>query len=116
MVKTPGVTKERATASRAKLTHGRGAPGSDRPRAATTIRYDTPASRVRPAPVHAASGPTQALGRLKRALDAAGGQGLDAQLDLERDLQREAGGTPDFAEGVRAFLEKRAAGFTGRAG
>ena len=39
---------------------------------------------------------------------------LDAQLDLERDLQREAGRTPDYAEGVRAFMDKRAPVFTGR--
>ena len=50
----------------------------------------------------------------KRALDAAETNTLDAQLDLERDLQDEAGRTPDYAEGVRAFLEKRAANFTGR--
>jgi len=50
----------------------------------------------------------------KRALDAAEANTLDAQLDLERDLQDEAGHTPDYAEGVRAFLEKRAPNFTGR--
>jgi 2-(1,2-epoxy-1,2-dihydrophenyl)acetyl-CoA isomerase len=50
----------------------------------------------------------------KRALDAEETNSLDAQLDLERDLQDEAGRTPDYAEGVRAFLEKRAANFTGR--
>jgi 2-(1,2-epoxy-1,2-dihydrophenyl)acetyl-CoA isomerase len=50
----------------------------------------------------------------KRALDAAESNALDAQLDLERDLQDEAGHTPDYAEGVRAFLEKRAPNFTGR--
>jgi len=44
------------------------------------------------------------------------GNGLDAQLDLERDLQREAGRTADYAEGVKAFLEKRKAVFRGRAG
>jgi len=37
-------------------------------------------------------------------------------LDLERDLQRDMGYTPDFAEGVTAFVEKRAARFTGKAG
>ena len=50
----------------------------------------------------------------KRAFDAAETNTLDAQLDLERDLQDEAGHTPDYAEGVRAFAEKRAPNFTGR--
>ena len=50
----------------------------------------------------------------KRALDAAETNTLDRQLDLERDLQDEAGHTPDYAEGVRAFIEKRAPVFTGR--
>jgi len=50
----------------------------------------------------------------KRALDAAETNPLDAQLDLERDLQDEAGHTPDYAEGVRAFSEGRAPSFTGK--
>jgi 2-(1,2-epoxy-1,2-dihydrophenyl)acetyl-CoA isomerase len=50
----------------------------------------------------------------KCALDAAETNTLDVQLDLERDLQAEASRTPDYAEGVRAFLEKRAPNFTGR--
>ena len=44
------------------------------------------------------------------------GNSLDAQLDLERDLQREAGASDDYGEGVRAFLEKRPADFLGRRG
>jgi 2-(1,2-epoxy-1,2-dihydrophenyl)acetyl-CoA isomerase len=63
---------------------------------------------------HFAQAPTQSLALIKRALDASAGNSLDAQLDLERDLQREASLTPDFAEGVRAFMEKRKPKFTGR--
>ena len=63
---------------------------------------------------HFASAPTQGLALIKRALNASAGNTLDAQLDLERDLQREAGATPDYAEGVRAFMEKRKPVFTGR--
>lgn len=61
-----------------------------------------------------AAGPTIGLGLTKQAIQAASTNSLDAQLDLERDLQREAGRTPDYAEGVAAFIEKRAAAFTGR--
>ena len=60
-----------------------------------------------------ATQPTATLGLIKRALDAAGTNTLDAQLDLERDLQRSAGQGADFAEGVQAFLAKRPAVFTG---
>jgi 2-(1,2-epoxy-1,2-dihydrophenyl)acetyl-CoA isomerase len=59
--------------------------------------------------------PTHAIALMKRALDSAATATLDQQLDTERDLQREAGFTPDFQEGVRAFTEKRPACFTGKA-
>ena len=58
-----------------------------------------------------AAGPTHALGLIKRALAASPSNSLNAQLDLERDLQREAGGGDEYVEGVRAFLEKRPAEF-----
>lgn len=63
---------------------------------------------------HFASAPTAGLALIKRALDAAWANDLDTQLDVERELQREASLTPDYAEGVRAFLQKRKPAFTGR--
>ena len=58
-----------------------------------------------------AGGSTHALGLMKRAFAASPANSLDAQLDLERDLQREAGAGDDYIEGVRAFLDKRPANF-----
>jgi 2-(1,2-epoxy-1,2-dihydrophenyl)acetyl-CoA isomerase len=58
-----------------------------------------------------AAGSTHALGLMKRALAASPTSTLDAQLNLERDLQREAGRSDDYMEGVRAFLDKRPANF-----
>ena len=64
--------------------------------------------------VRLAAGPTRGLGLTKQAIQAAAGNDFGAQLDLERDLQREAGRTADHAEGVVAFLEKRQPQFVGR--
>ena len=65
---------------------------------------------------HFAAAPTVGLALTKRALDQSWSNDLEAQLDLERDLQREASQTPDYAEGVRAFLQKRTPVFSGRRG
>jgi 2-(1,2-epoxy-1,2-dihydrophenyl)acetyl-CoA isomerase len=61
-----------------------------------------------------ATQPTRGLGLIKRGFNASLGIDLDDQLDYEEELQREAGGTADYAEGVRAFLEKRKPVFKGR--
>lgn len=58
--------------------------------------------------------PTQGLALIKRALDASATNTFEAQLDVERDLQRNAVMSPDYAEGVRAFMEKRKPHFRGR--
>jgi 2-(1,2-epoxy-1,2-dihydrophenyl)acetyl-CoA isomerase len=63
---------------------------------------------------HLAQQPTRALALIKQALNASPGNTLDQQLDLERDLQKEAAATEDFREGMAAFLEKRSAKFVGR--
>jgi len=63
---------------------------------------------------HFAIAPTEGLALIKQALNASAMNSLDAQLDLERDLQRAASMTPDYVEGVRAFMEKRKANFSGR--
>jgi len=61
-----------------------------------------------------ANGPTKGYGLLKKAMYASPGNSLDAQLDLERDLQREAGYSEDYREGVTAFKEKREPRFKGK--
>jgi len=63
---------------------------------------------------HLATQPTKGLALIKRALHASTNNTFDQQLDLERDLQRLAGRTDDYREGVGAFMEKRTPNFKGQ--
>jgi 2-(1,2-epoxy-1,2-dihydrophenyl)acetyl-CoA isomerase len=61
-----------------------------------------------------AAKPRHAIAGMKEAFDASSGNSLDRQLDLERDIQRRLGRTPDFIEGVMAFQQKRPPVFGGK--
>ena len=57
--------------------------------------------------------PTKALVRTRQAMHAAAGHTLEQQLSFEGSFMRELGWSPDYAEGVAAFMAKRAPNFTG---
>jgi 2-(1,2-epoxy-1,2-dihydrophenyl)acetyl-CoA isomerase len=65
------------------------------------------AATVEQAAADLAALPARALALTKRLIRAGDLNGLDAQLDLERDTQRELGHAGDYREGVSAFLQKR---------
>jgi 2-(1,2-epoxy-1,2-dihydrophenyl)acetyl-CoA isomerase len=59
-------------------------------------------------------GATEAFALTKEGLNAAMARGFGEFLDHEAELQDRAGRTRDYAEGVRAFGEKRPASMEGR--
>lgn len=61
-----------------------------------------------------AAAPTAALGRIKALVDTAENTTLPDQLQAEADAQRLCGQSPDFGEGVMAFMQKRAPNFSGK--
>jgi len=61
-----------------------------------------------------AQGPTLAFGRAKQLLHLGSSESLETQMEHESQLIALSGGTEDFREGVKAFLEKRKASFRGR--
>jgi 2-(1,2-epoxy-1,2-dihydrophenyl)acetyl-CoA isomerase len=60
-----------------------------------------------------AKGPTNSYANSKRALNNSVLRIMDEQLELEAQIQGEMAATGDFAEGVRAFIEKREPAFKG---
>jgi 2-(1,2-epoxy-1,2-dihydrophenyl)acetyl-CoA isomerase len=75
-----------------------------------TVLLDTALALAR----QLATMPTRALGLTKRALNASWANDLKTQVGVEEDMQRQAGKTADYVEGVAAFLEKRKPTYTGR--
>ncbi|MDE1174375.1 MAG: enoyl-CoA hydratase/isomerase [Parvibaculaceae bacterium] len=61
-----------------------------------------------------ANGPTVSLAGIRRLYWESTDNTYEEQLNLERQLQRTAGNSADFKEGVKAFLEKRPAKFQGK--
>jgi len=61
-----------------------------------------------------AAGPTLAYAAMRAAVRASSSNDLAAQLRLEAGLQARCGATEDFAEGLSAFRDRRAATFSGR--
>jgi 2-(1,2-epoxy-1,2-dihydrophenyl)acetyl-CoA isomerase len=72
------------------------------------------ASTVQKLATQLASMPTKALVRTRQAMHAAPSHTLEQQLSMEGGFMRELGWSPDYAEGVAAFMEKRAPQFTGQ--
>ena len=64
--------------------------------------------------VQMANMPTKGLGLTKKALNRSFFNDLESQLQVEDDLQFQAGSTQDYKEGVNAFIEKRKPEFKGR--
>ncbi len=58
--------------------------------------------------------PTAGLALIKQALNYSVSASFEDQLKKEDELQCKAAATSDYAEGVKAFLEKRSAIFTGK--
>jgi len=75
-----------------------------------TVLLDTATTMAK----HLATMPTRGLALTKKLINASLSNDLESQLQLEEEMQRQAGRTADYREGVSAFLEKRKPTYAGR--
>tara|TARA_R110002096_G_scaffold14041_3_gene49173 strand:- start:21098 stop:21871 length:774 start_codon:yes stop_codon:yes gene_type:complete len=77
------------------------------------VADDAFATHVAMRAAHLAKGPTGTYKLIKQAIRHSFDNTLHEQLALEGELQNIAGASPDFSEGVAAFLQKRKPNFKG---
>jgi 2-(1,2-epoxy-1,2-dihydrophenyl)acetyl-CoA isomerase len=76
--------------------------------------HDEFAERAKAYVAHLAKLPTEALAHAKHLYQSSANNGLETQMEQERQAISACGRTADFAEGIDAFLNKRKARFIGR--
>lgn len=80
---------------------------------ARVVAPDELAQAARAIAARLAAGAPRAIALTRAALRRSWASTFDEQLELEAELQGQAGATADHAEGVAAFVEKRPPRFTG---